>query len=79
MTGPPGMNGPAHAHQPGVHGRRPARRRLRDRRGLILAGLVLGLAGLAASVFGIARQFMPRTFSPVERQQIMAWEVGKAR
>jgi hypothetical protein len=75
----PGMNGQpgsAHAYQPGVHGRRPPRR-LRDRSGLVLAGLVLGLAGLAVSVFGITRQFLPRTFSPAERQQIMAWELGK--
>jgi hypothetical protein len=59
-----------------MHGRRP-RRRLRDRPGLVLAGLVLGLAGLVASVFGVARQFLPRTFSPAEQRQIMAWEVGK--
>jgi hypothetical protein len=58
-----------------VHSTRRARR-LRDRPGFILVGLVLGLAGLAASGFGIARQFMPRTFSAAERQQIMVWEVG---
>jgi hypothetical protein len=43
----------------------------------MLAGLILGLAGMAASVLGITRQFMPRTFSTSQRQQIMAWEVGK--
>jgi hypothetical protein len=43
----------------------------------LLAGLLLGLAGLGGSAAGIVTQFMPRTFSPAQRSQIMAWEVGK--
>ena len=40
-------------------------------------GLLLGLAGLAVAALGITHQVMPRTFSPAQRQQIMAWEVLK--
>jgi hypothetical protein len=38
---------------------------------------VLALAGIAVSVLGISRQFLPRTFSAAQRQQIIAWEIGK--
>ncbi len=44
---------------------------------LLLTGLVLGFAGLAASALGIARQFMPRTFTPAERGRIIAWDAAK--
>ena len=40
--------------------------------GVILAALVLGLAGLTASAAGIAVQILPRRFSAVQQQQIMA-------
>jgi hypothetical protein len=39
-----------------------------------MAALLLGLAGLAVSVIGIAVQVMPRRFSASQRQQIMSWE-----
>jgi hypothetical protein len=55
--------------------RRP--RRLRDRPALMMLGLALGLAGIALSSLGITRQFLPRTFSAAQRQQIVAWEVAK--
>jgi hypothetical protein len=41
------------------------------------AALVLGLAGLTASAVGILVQLLPRRFSAVQQQQIMAWEIGK--
>lgn len=39
--------------------------------------LVLSLAGLAGSAAGLVAQIMPRSFSPAQRQQITAWEMGK--
>lgn len=45
--------------------------------GVILAALVLGLAGLTASAAGIAVQILPRRFSAVQQQQIMAWESAR--
>jgi hypothetical protein len=44
---------------------------------LLLAGLVAGTAGLAVSVTGAVIQLMPRSFSAAQREQIMAWEIGK--
>jgi hypothetical protein len=73
---PAGLTGQAAAPIPPPAGHGKRRRRLRDRPALLVAGVILGLAGMAASVLGIARQFMPRTFSASERRQIMTWEVG---
>jgi hypothetical protein len=42
-----------------------------------MLGLVAGLAGLVLSAGAAAIQFMPRNFSPAQRQQIMSWEVAK--
>src|SRR5215467_3551300 len=59
---------------------RPPRRgrtRRRAPRPLLVGGLVAGFLGLAVSVTGVVVQIMPRTFSAAQRQQIMAWEVGK--
>jgi hypothetical protein len=39
--------------------------------------LALALAGVALSAAGLAAQILPRTFSAAQRQQIMAWEMGK--
>jgi hypothetical protein len=39
-----------------------------------MAALLLGLAGLAVSVIGIAVQVMPRRFSATQREQITSWE-----
>jgi hypothetical protein len=71
-----GFGAPSGLGPTGGFGPRP-KTRLRERRGLMIAGIVLGLAAMAASVFGVASQFMPRSFSASQRQQIMAWEVGK--
>ena len=49
----------------------------RWRLGLILAALVLGLAGLTASAAGIAVQILPRRFNAAQQQQIMAWESAR--
>src|SRR5579875_3461745 len=43
---------------------------------LASAFVVLGLAGLAASLTGVVSQVLPRTFSPVQQHQIMSWEVA---
>jgi hypothetical protein len=45
--------------------------------GVILAALVLGLAGLTASAAGMAVQILPRRFSAAQQQQIMAWESAR--
>lgn len=42
-----------------------------------LAALILGVAGLAVSLAGVAIQVLPRQFTAAERQKIMAWEVGR--
>jgi hypothetical protein len=58
-------------------------RRSRGRKGgpllrlALLAGLLLGVAGLAAAVTGVVVQIMPRTFSAAQREQIVTWEAGK--
>jgi hypothetical protein len=39
--------------------------------------LILALAGLAATMTGVVVQFLPRTFSAAQKQQITAWEMGK--
>jgi hypothetical protein len=40
-------------------------------------GLLAALAGLVVSAGAAAIQFLPRSFSQAQRQQIMAWEIGK--
>jgi hypothetical protein len=42
-----------------------------------VVALVLGLAGLAISLTGVAVQILPRRFTAAQQQQIMAWEIGK--
>jgi hypothetical protein len=44
---------------------------------LLAAGLLAALAGLVVSAGAAATQFLPRHFSTAQRNQIMAWEVGK--
>jgi hypothetical protein len=43
----------------------------------MLAALSLALAGLVAATVGLVAQLMPRTFSAAQKQQIIAWEMGK--
>jgi len=52
-------------------------RRVRWHRLILVIGVLAGLAGLALSAGAAAVQFMPRSFSPAQRQQIMSWEVAK--
>jgi hypothetical protein len=42
-----------------------------------VAGLLAALVGLVVSAGAAATQFLPRHFSAAQRNQIMAWEVGK--
>jgi hypothetical protein len=42
---------------------------------LILAALLLGLAGLTASTAGVVVQLMPRRFSTAQAEQLSAWEM----
>ena len=60
----------------------PGRRRARARnkrwlRPVLLAGLFAGIFGLGITTVGVVVQLMPRNFSPAQRQQIVAWEIGK--
>ena len=63
---------------PSYRGQRPYRARRGSRRWFAaVAALVLGVAGLAVALTGIALQLLPRQFSAEQRQQITDWEVGK--
>ena len=53
------------------------RRGGRWRRLVLVAGLLAALAGLVVSAGAAAIQFLPRSFSQAQRQQIMSWEVAK--
>jgi hypothetical protein len=57
--------------------RRARRGRSRWSRLVMLIGLLAGLTGLALSAGAAAIQFLPRSFSQAQRQQIMSWEVAK--
>jgi hypothetical protein len=56
---------PGSGYTPGDH-RRPW---------LIMAALLLGLAGLTASVAGVVVQMLPRRFSVVQAEQLSTWEM----
>src|SRR6516225_286117 len=56
---------------------RPRRKSRRGVRLLLVAGLLVALAGLVVSAGAAATQFLPRHFSAAQRNQIMTWEVGK--
>ncbi len=47
----------------------------RGRRAAAIVALILGLAGLAISVTGVAIQLLPRHFTAGEQRAIEAWEV----
>ena len=47
------------------------------RKGLLLAVLSLSLVGLLAATAGLVVQLLPRTFNTAQKQQIIAWELGK--
>ena len=61
--------------EPQASGERPPRG-TGGRRTAALIALVLGLAGLAISVTGLATQLLPRQFSAVQKQQITNWEIA---
>jgi hypothetical protein len=42
-----------------------------------MTGLLAALAGLVLSAGAAATQFLPRSFSHAQRQQIMSWEIAK--
>lgn len=44
---------------------------------LLVLVLVVALAGLVLSAGAAAIQFLPRSFTPAQRQQIMSWEIAK--
>ena len=63
---------------PSYGGQPPYRaRRARQRWFAAVAALVLGVAGLAVALTGIAFQLLPRQFSTGQQRQITDWEVGK--
>jgi hypothetical protein len=46
-------------------------------KGLLLAVLSLSLVGLLAATAGLVVQLLPRTFNTAQKQQIIAWDLGK--
>lgn len=58
---------------PARHTAAPRRRR----KGLLLAILSLSLVGLLAATAGLVMQLLPRSFNTAQKQQIIAWEMGK--
>jgi hypothetical protein len=68
---PPPVAAPARS----AHAAPPSQERRRYR--LVLAGFVLALIGLCASVGSVALHVLPRTFSRPQQQQLAAWEIGK--
>ncbi len=74
----PPTSGPYHFHvmaDPWAQHERP-RHGGRGRRAAALLAVVLGLAGFAASMTGVAIRVLPRHFTAGQQQQIEAWEVG---
>ncbi len=65
---PPGNEGEAAPPGPGRSG---------WRRGLTVMALLVGTAGLAASAAGVSAQLLPRKFTAVQQQQILAWETAQ--
>ena len=71
---------PAQPAQPDpvAAGRPPVRHRAARSQGtgLLIAAIVLGVAGLAVSLVGLVRQARPHQLSGAEQQKVMAWEVA---
>ena len=53
------------------------RRRGGWRFGVTVLALLVGTAGLAASVAGVSAQLLPRRFTAEQQQQIIAWEMAR--
>ncbi len=64
---------PRTPYLPRATGRGPGR----ARRVLLVIGLAVGLAALVVSAGAAALQFLPRSFSQAQRQQIASWEIAK--
>ena len=83
--GDPPWNGvqPPYAGQPGYGSGPPdggsAGWQRRSRTSFVIAviALVLGVAGLAVSLVGVATQLLPRQFTAGQQRQITNWEFGK--
>src|SRR5215469_4671798 len=75
VTADPGARGDQWPYAPGMYpnpGLSVSRSRgARTRR----AAAIIGLAGLAVSVFGVAIALLPRHFTASQQSQIKAWEV----
>jgi hypothetical protein len=54
----------------------PPHRSVGRRRLAALIALLLGLAGLAVSLNGVATQLLPRQFTAAQQEQIEAWEIA---
>jgi hypothetical protein len=63
---------PSYGGQPPYRARRGSQRWF-----AAVAALILGVAGLAVALTGIAFQLLPRQFSKEQQGQITDWEVGK--
>ena len=63
---------------PSYRGQPPYRARRGSQRWFAaVAALILGVAGLAVALTGIAFQLLPRQFSAEQQRQITDWEAGK--
>jgi len=68
---------PLSPQAPVTGGLPPARRATPRRKGFLLIVLSLSLVGLVAATAGLVVQLLPRTFNTAQKQQIIAWEMGK--
>jgi hypothetical protein len=64
---------PSYGGQPPYRARRGSQRWF-----AAIAALVLGVAGLAVALTGVAFQLLPRQFTAEQQQQITDWEAGKS-
>jgi Tfp pilus assembly protein PilV len=67
LQGPPTRRGHGRRRLGGHRGRRPV---------VVVAALVIGIAGLGLSAIQLATGLLPRKFTSAQQEQIMAWEVA---
>lgn len=70
-AGPPGPLPTEGGHPPELRPAAPP-----PRLWLTVAAALLGVAGLAISLVGVASQVLPRRFTAAQQQQIMSWQVA---
>ena len=79
MTADPEAHGDQWPRAPGAYRgdppEPPRRRGVRSRRAAASFALILGLAGFAVAVSGVAIQLLPRHFTASQQRQIQSWEV----